>query len=375
MPKFVGGEGSPNAKIMIIGEAPGSQEDLMGRPFVGPAGELLDQLLRDAGINRGMLYVTNISKYKLPNNNFDGFDLVHNPKDKALEVLWTEINTVNPNVIVALGSNVLRELTGKSKIANWRGSILQSVRGYPKVVPTFRPAHLLYMRDSDDESDNEISGYWQKFIIAFDLQRAVKQSSFKEFRLPDRLLHVAKSSSDLYSFLQRHKDRHYCAVDIEVIHSIPVCIALSFTRSEALSIPLLDQINGMKLCDIPTHDLAFCWNMIDKVLNDPKIKILGQNYKFDQERLERICGITTHSLFCDTMMMSHTLYPELPKGLAFLCSFYTEEPYYKDEGKEFNPKKDKLDRLYLYNAKDAAVTMEVFEEQLKEYAEIFGVTV
>lgn len=373
MSNFVPGEGNPNSKIVFVGEAPGSQEDRLMRPFVGPAGDIMDSIFKDVGIHRSQVWLTNVYKHKLPGNNWLKAEQIGLSLDKSLEVLWTEIHTIDPNVIVALGSNVMNALTGKKKVTNYRGSILQSTHGYPKVVPTYHPAHLLYHQEEDESEEvkSEISGYWQKYVIAFDFKKALRQAQFKEFRLPDRTLSVARSSSDVYSFLERNKNREYCSFDIETMHSIPVCIALAFSRFEAMSIPLLDYLNGFKLGNIPPHDLAFCWEMVDATLNNPKFKKIAQNGKFDIERLERICGITVDSLYGDTMMLMHTLYPEFPRSLAFICSLYTDEPYYKDEGREFNVKKDKIDQLYLYNAKDAVVTLECWEEMLKEYQEDF----
>ena len=341
--KFIPGCGNPNAKIMFIGESPDEASEKIGLPFVGSSGEIFNSMLREANIDRGRVWLTNIFKHRLPNNDFNKCELIGQTLNQALDILWVEINSISPNIIVALGGKVLTALTGKKTITNWRGSILSSTRGYPKVIPTYHPAHLLYSMET--ESDREISGYWQKYIITFDFKRAVAQSEFKEFRLPQRILHFAHNSSEVYDFLQRNRDKRMLSLDIETMRSIPVCIALAFTRYEAMSIPLLDTINGVKLCNIPPHDLAYCWNMIDQTLNDSRYLKIGQNFKFDQERLERICKITIDKLYGDTMLLGHILHPELPKSQAFFTSLYTEEPYYKDEGKEFNIKKDKIDRF------------------------------
>ena len=119
-------------------------------------------------------------------------------------------------------------------------------------------------------------------------------------------------------------------------------------------------------------DQISCWEMCARLLADKEIFKIGQNFKFDQ-RLLKSCindtvnfGFKTNSFYFDTMLAFRTLYPELPSSLQFSTSVLTEEVYYKDEGKEYNPKKDKFDRLLLYNAKDAAVTYEVFEMESYE---------
>ena len=84
----------------------------------------------------------------------------------------------------------------------------------------------------------------------------------------------------------------------------------------------------------------------------------------------RLCGIRIRNFYCDTSLLAHSLHPEFPKSLAFTTSVYTREPFYKDEGKEFNPKRDKIERYLHYNARDAAVTFEVFDEMMKDACEM-----
>src|SRR6185369_12572741 len=117
------------------------------------------------------------------------------------------------------------------------------------------------------------------------------------------------------------------------------------------------------------------WRDIIEIMADSKIQKIGQNFKFDETLLRRCLngtldfGIVTRGFYFDTMLAFRTLYPELPGTLAFQTSVLTEEPYYKEEGKGYNPKKDKIDRLLLYNAKDAVITYECFERELEELQE------
>ena len=119
-------------------------------------------------------------------------------------------------------------------------------------------------------------------------------------------------------------------------------------------------------------DLVQCWRDVAELLYNPSVRKIGQNFKFDERLLKEALndttriGLTTRGFYFDNLLAFRTLYPELPGSLALQASILTEEPYYKEEGKGFNPKKDKVERLLLYNAKDAAVSFECYEREIEE---------
>jgi uracil-DNA glycosylase len=146
------GEGPPEAAIMLVGEQPGDQEDLQGRPFVGPAGKVLDRALADAGIDRQKLYVSNgVKHFK---NEPRGKKRLHKRPDIseiAVCAWWLDIERrmVKPKVVVALGATGLRAVTGRS-------APIASLRGRPSRLPdgtilivTIHPSYLLRMPDRD----------------------------------------------------------------------------------------------------------------------------------------------------------------------------------------------------------------------------------
>jgi uracil-DNA glycosylase family 4 len=377
---YVPGIGSNNAKLAIVGIAPGDEEVKKGQPFVGPSGSILQSDLRDAGISINECYRTNIFKYKLPNNEFKRYQEMGLSLPDAMADLSQEIYDLNPNCILGLGDPVLYSLAGKSGKHNginvWRGSIL-SVLGR-KAIFTWHPAAELHGQGEGQWRS------WQKYVRKFDVKRAVEQSQFKELRLPSRLLHVARSSSDVYRFFEKYKNHEYLSVDIEAIESIPVCISFAFTIHEGFCVPLWNELPincinkahpkksynyNLKVSTIPSDDLAFIWQIIASVLLDTKYKIIGQNFKYDESKLNSL-GFYIHSLFWDTLIGSHCRSSEMPKGLAFNTSIDTEEPYYKFEGRDFIPGKDNIDDLLLYGAKDAPVTLEIFYAQKKDLSKI-----
>lgn len=149
--QIVFGEGPQDAKLMFVGEQPGDQEDMQGRPFVGPAGQLFDAALAEAGIDRGNAYVTNAVKhFKFKPQ---GKRRIHD-RPNVGEInhcrwwLKREIELVRPELIVALGATAARSLIGRNiPITANRGQIFQSNDGVPVLV-TIHPSYLLRLPDA-----------------------------------------------------------------------------------------------------------------------------------------------------------------------------------------------------------------------------------
>ena len=147
------GEGSRHAEMLLVGEQPGDQEDLAGRPFVGPAGTLLDRALDEAGIDRQAVYVTNVVKHFKWEPR--GKRRIHK-KPNASEVaacrpwLDAEIQLVQPRAIVCLGATASQALLGRAfKVTAHRGEFIASPLA-PIVLATVHPSSLL--RAPDDET-------------------------------------------------------------------------------------------------------------------------------------------------------------------------------------------------------------------------------
>lgn len=144
---LVHGEGEIGARVMLVGEAPGEQETLMGRPFVGKAGKNLDEFLELAGLERSQLYVTNAVKFRPTKRSTAGRTVNRPPtrEEVSLFLPWLrrEIELVAPEVIVTLGNVPLRALTGpKSVIGDVHGAF-QDADGL-RLYPMYHPASLIY---------------------------------------------------------------------------------------------------------------------------------------------------------------------------------------------------------------------------------------
>jgi len=147
------GEGAPKGRLMLVGEQPGNEEDLTGHPFVGPAGRLLDRALADAGIDRAVVYVTNVVKHFKWEPR--GKRRIHK-KPSATEIaacrpwLDTEIALVQPRAIVCLGATAAQALLGPAfKVTASRAKRVESALA-PFVMATVHPSSLL--RAPDDET-------------------------------------------------------------------------------------------------------------------------------------------------------------------------------------------------------------------------------
>lgn len=361
---YVPAEGPSTAKLAIIGEAPGGEEERQLRPFAGPSGKMVDDALLSVGTSRERVYVSNVVKIRPPGNNIDALHLLGKSIDDFIPQLQEELRQLNPNCIIALGNTALTALTGHTGIEKYRGSILPCSFGPFKVVPTIHPAAILHGEGEGVKSWKDLT------YIKWDFKRALQQSTFQDYNPPRRNLLICRSALDLDRFIRKWEGSKFLSIDIETFRTFPICIGLSFSSDEAISVPLF---NFGKVDQFMTKmDQIECWRLCAQLLADPDIYKVGQNFKFDQ-RLLKFCnndevffGFKVNSFFFDTMLAFAILYPELPVKLQFQTSVLTEEPYYKDEGKEYNPKKDKFDRLLLYNAKDAAVTYECFERELEE---------
>jgi uracil-DNA glycosylase len=148
------GEGRSKARVMLVGEQPGDQEDIQGRPFVGPAGKILDKALQEAGINREEVYVTNAVKHFKWEPR--GKRRIHK-KPNSLEIaacrpwLDAELAVIKPRVVVCLGATAAQALLGREfKVTQSRGQLLTDSPLAPYVMATVHPSSIL--RAPDDET-------------------------------------------------------------------------------------------------------------------------------------------------------------------------------------------------------------------------------
>src|SRR5574343_210333 len=137
------GHGNPHAEIVVIGEAPGKDEDLQGMPFVGRAGQFLNQMLESIKLERGDVYITNTVKYRPPNNR----DPEPDEKADCYEWLLTELNFIKPKLIVFLGRIAMSNFFPEAKISEVHGKLLiKEIAGFPtkNFLALYHPAAAMY---------------------------------------------------------------------------------------------------------------------------------------------------------------------------------------------------------------------------------------
>lgn len=136
------GDGNSNADIVFIGEAPGKNEDQQGLPFVGAAGKFLNEMLASIGLDRGDVYITNIVKYRPPNNR----DPLPDEKKAFWPYLVQQIDVIEPKVIVTLGRHSMEYFLPEQKISQIHGEPKRISFSKDKIVilPLYHPAAALY---------------------------------------------------------------------------------------------------------------------------------------------------------------------------------------------------------------------------------------
>lgn len=363
----VPGDGPMDCQICFIGEAPGRREAQTGKPFVGTAGELFDKLLNGNQIQRSRCRVTNVVKVQPENNDITPFlDLSKThpePSDSYLQYedyLYDELTQCSANVIVPLGNISLYALTRKvprvdKGITKWRGSILSAeVRPSSpvanrlngrKVIPTIHPASVL-----------RPGNYLQQHYISRDLQRIAEESKSPDIAYTERHLIVRPSFFEIMGFLSTIKTScKIVAYDIEVRKGEVSCIAFAVSPTLVISIPF-EYEKGDYMTISQEMEV---WQAIGAILRDRSITKVIQYTPYDVPFIMHKYGIPTCSVE-DTYVAHRVLYSDLPAKLEFMTSTLTREPYYKDEGKEAfkGPVRD-WDAYWRYNAKDAAMCMEI----------------
>ena len=333
--RIVPGVGPANPLIVGVGEAPGAHEIAQLKPFVGPAGVVLEQCLHAAGLIRSEVYLTNVIKERPGANSneispfFNGKTFSQAGHEYVLS-LYEEINALNPNILVAFGKTAMAALTGDTRITKLRGYVLEPVAGITsckKVIPTIHPAASLYDRKGGDKGSlttKEFKPYLYRLVIACDLKKAKVESELHELQRPDRqLVYQFGSVEEVMEWLAYFEQQPRVCFDIEVTNYEISCIGFSSNPNLACTIPLSGRWTEWEELQI--------WRGIQRVLGNPNSVKIGQNLIFDTHFLLTRCNIRVRGPIEDTMIAHSVMYPELPMGLGFMGSVYCgAQEYWKD---------------------------------------------
>ncbi len=363
------------------------------------------------------VFITNVVRTRPPNNKMRHF--LHRTKKARKEgiqpyrglyikdeikdgliALQKEIEEIKPTVIVAFGNWALWALTDCAKISNgtkddvgykvptgigtWRGSVLvpdlqpeppsgTNLPGQPygpptgalgagiKVIPAYHPALIMRV-------------WARRSITLIDLKRAIKESEYRELRAPDYNFIVRPSFEQVMETLDalmKKADEGPITIahDIETRLKHIACYGIAWSELDAICIPFMciESIYGYWS---PVQEEAIVWK-IYKLSTHPNVRNVGQGFTYDMQYIGRRWGFT-FSLYSDTLITQNVLFPGTPKTLDYqasmYCSFYC---YWKDEGKEWDPKTMNEDQLWIYNCKDGVNTYEIHETQ-KPLIDKFG---
>lgn len=359
--------GDKESKIVLLGEAPSHMEERLGEPFVGPAGKVLNECLHGAGLIRQQCYLLNVFPCQLKKTRDKKTFM-----DPEGEVLWSEKGAFTPagakhvqnlmqkleasgaNIIVPLGRTAMEALGLPNQVMRWRGSLLWHEGLGRKAIGTIHPSAVLQGQ------------FIYRYIIIHDLRRAADHSKNRVLRLPERELLLDPSFAEATDFLRYCREKPRVATDIEVFNKQVSCFSLAVDKKTAMSIPLIGKTASPRW---NLEEEMEIWRLYAQLLADAKVEKINQNIIFDLSFLLQQNGIIYKGPTQCTMCAQHIIYPDFPKGLDFICSVHTEEPYYKDEGKLWSkPWADPL-LFWGYNAKDSVVAFEAWEALEKELEE------
>lgn len=350
---IVNGDGPRHAKIAVVGQAPGRQEDAQGQPFIGPAGKTLRYWLTQAGLNPDKdVFYTNATRCIGPK---DKSGKERDPSDEEVrncnDLLLDELEYAEPDLIVPAGGIALSSLYQKAPITQVRGAVLWNEELERKMVPTIHPAAAFHM------------WAYEKYGIA-DLQKALRESK-KPDQKPEGLgkyqvcLDV-ESIEDLAALVESEAevlaiDTETTSLDWQTGHVL--CVGISWEPGTAFVVPVL----GLHADEMwSKSDRKRVWDALRRIFESDIPKI-GQNGKFDEMFLRHDLGIELKNYTFDTMLAYHLFFEEHGHALETLCNLYTDMGDYGREAADHkkNMAECPLAVLWKYQAADADCTLRV----------------
>lgn len=373
-----------NVALAAIGMSPQKWEFANGIPFDGPSGKIFNEALLSSKMHRAGVFVTNICNFLIDDNNL--YSVPQDIMERERDRVFRELETVKPNVLLVMGSDTLDLLTAtsiytnpktkelytngaKNGIVKWRGSIftITTPRGYEqKCVAAMHPASF-------------IRGQWKWLPIYkyVDVPRAVTQSSSPMMNLSIRNALIAPSFLSAKEYLMESMKQEYVSIDYEGRRHIS-CLGLGWSPSEAMCIPM-SRVGDPSYW--PLSQEIELWQLWCQLLQSPKVKKICQNASYEWIKSWQY-GIYPNPLGIDTMHIHHCLYPDFGgisdewegkkrdidnpgHGLAFITSQYTDQPFYKDDGRHWHPSMGEHS-FWRYNCLDVMVTVEAAIKMQKE---------
>jgi DNA polymerase I-like protein with 3'-5' exonuclease and polymerase domains/uracil-DNA glycosylase len=374
--------GPRDARIMIVGEAPGKDEVERGLPFCGISGLEMTRMLEEAGFNRSECYVTNVCRVQPPGNDIEHFfsgktsglptvlGRYARPEIHAgLRLLEEDIRAVNPDLILAFGNTALWACTGNSGITKWRGSVLESRvgptggadvhggrAGNPKVIPTYHPAAIL-------------RNWSWRYVAVHDLRRARQEldTHGRTIVKPAYQFKIRPSYEQTISYLSELQSKvtagpTWVACDVETLRRRMDCIGFATSSLDAFCIPFISMDGGFRqYWSLEEHTEIIL--RIRALLTHPNCKVIGQNFPYDSQYIAWEWGFIPN-LQWDTMTIHHSIFCLLPRALDFQSSLYCDfHQFWKEDAKDEEGRRLDDESHWIYNCRDNVVTYEIREKQ------------
>jgi uracil-DNA glycosylase len=378
LPPFAATSGPRSAKMLIVGEAWGQHEAELRKPFVGESGKELFLMLgeampqvepelhasasamhryglawvkpREAWLEATGIAMTNVLGLRPPGNKLEelcvakadlpdkgkGYDLPAISNGKYLrpeyfcEVtrLAVEIGVINPNLILCLGNTACWAVLQATNIGSIRGAVAQSKglygdqlepeRGFRQVktIASYHPAGV--MRNWS----------WRPIVVA-DLIKAWREAQFAEIRRPSRQVLVNPTIEECKAWTHQTLSvpPSILSCDIETRGGQISCVGFARSKSEAIVFPFVESTNSNGSYWLNVSDEEKAWNFVSVLLSS-EIPKLFQNGMYDLQYLTKL-GLVVNAARQDCMLMHHSIFPEMQKGLGFLGSVYSNEPAWK----------------------------------------------
>ena len=354
----IGGRGDIPADILFVGEAPGRDEDFLGIPFIGRAGDKLEECIDKAGLKKYRIRISNICRCQPEGNRRPKPDEIA----ACLPYLLEEIEMVQPRAIVVMGNAALKLLgAGLRTVMKERGEV------YPwngiHVLVTFHPAMLLRKWEDEEVFISDLKLVHK--ILEGKLAR--KEVDYRVILdLPSlRALRDRLCSAEEFTF-----DLETTSFDWQTEEIL--CMAFSDKPFTGFCVPLLGQHRSQIWTE---EELPEVRHLLREIFESPARKI-GQNFKFDVKFLRFKLGINPTNLAFDTIIAHHSINENLPGNLEFLTSYYLHLPRHDKEVRSIiTSKKMTFDMipneiLWKYNCADADTTLQlahIFEPQTPMY--------
>jgi DNA polymerase I - 3''-5'' exonuclease and polymerase domains len=359
--KVRGESASEKPRIAFIGEAPGKDEDQLGHPFVGSAGQELDRILAKAGIYRQNAYLLNLVNCRPPENNLDSSEGIEALEScqPGLEEELSKLYDLGVRTLVPLGAKPTAALGIEGSIHKVRGSVYETkIAGHTFwSIPTFHPSFIIH-------------GEWgEEPTCVNDIEKAVDiaQNGYtppkEDFLLFPTVRDIEARTKDIL------KRKPLLGVDTETT-------ALTYYEAEIFVMSLA--LSGEEAFSIPFYSQGFVpyWkngdlNRVKNCLSDilEKCPTMYQNAPFDVSVLEAN-GFHIGRIAHDVLLIHHAIHPELPHNLGYIVSIYGATPFWKDIKLKFPRMRETPDiELRTYNCRDSVVLHQILSPLLQDLKE------